>query len=243
MSKRAFPATEQKSAQRPKLRRPAFKKKAVRKPVVRKEMKFVDSGVNYFGAGKSLLAASNYSDLSDATYRLNLISEGTDRDNRIGRKVVIKKIDLSAWIFNNPLLNDPAPGFHATVVIWMDKDGTAPASTALTNLFTVDTGGTLVNYNFLRNLEDSARYQVLARKEFDYIGPRSGTNDLDTYPSAREVSAHLIVDIPVTYPSVGTSPNDKLIFVSFVTNHVQGTTAGFINPSLYFKARVWFEDQ
>lgn len=244
MSKRRQLFTEEKASTRPKLKRPLVKKTRVARQHLKTELKFRDGGVAYFGPGRQLLAGANYNDCSDSIYRLNLITEGTDRDNRIGRRVVIKKLAIRAWIFNDPFVGVEAPPpFHARMVVWVDKDGAVPANTAITNVYkTDDAPSTLINYNMLRNMEDSARYRVLAIKDFDYIAQFPDTAN-DNYPSARMAEADLVMDLAMTYPSSGTSPNDNLLMVSFITNRAQGLGAVNINPKIVFTSRVWFEDK
>lgn len=237
MSKRKTLFEEEKKT-RPKLRRPHVPPRP-RLKVARPELKFHTSGVDYFGAGRLLGATLNYNDCSDSVFRLNLLTEGTDRDNRIGRKVHLKKLVISAWLFNEVGAGDVIPA-NAKMVVWLDKDATAPSSTAILNVYEQESGSNAVNYNLLRNMSDPARYKVLAIKDFGYIGGASNTFPFDQYPSDRHAEAQLTLDLPCTYPGTGTSPNDNLLMVTFITNTLQST--GF-NPKIVFKARVWFEDK
>lgn len=233
-SKRKHQSEEKKSAP------PGLRKK---KPAVlykmRPELKFVDSGTDFF-VPKFLLANLNYNDCNDVTYRLNLVAQGTDRANRVGRKIVITRIEISGFLDN---INHEVP-FDAKMIVWLDKEASAPVSTQILSVYKKDSATNALNYNLIRDLNDSARYKVLAIKEFGHVGAGTGVAPNEVQPSSKQASAHLNVQIPVNYPSSGSSPVDNLMMVSFVCSRLQGSGAAFtISPEIKFQCRVMFTDQ
>lgn len=128
---------------------------------------------------------------------MNLVAQGTDENERIGRSITIKKIMLRGMIYHSTVAA-LASASCLRLIVYLDKqcNGAAAVSTDI-----LEDGTATNNIVSFRNLANSKRFQIL----FDNVWDLNPTTARDTGPQAGDLryyfSVYKNVNIPVEFDS------------------------------------------
>ncbi len=105
---------------------------------------------------------------------LNIIVQGNTESNRIGRKVILKRVDCKGLITLPSTADPTATSEIVRLLLVCDKQTNGAAFTA-TDLWETD------SYRSFNNLANSSRFQVLKSKTYTFSAPAgSGRGSTDT---------------------------------------------------------------
>lgn len=156
---------------------------------------------------------------------LNGIARGDDISERIGRKVMIKSIQLS--IKNNVIGGTGVDQCHRVMLVLDNQTNAA----ALTIAQVLSSSGTM----YYRNLENRARFRILFDKFFT-MNATGESGSMVNYKYYRKV------DIPVTFNNgdAGTVADivTGSLYILVVGDAAPGVTAG----KCYYYSRIRYED-
>lgn len=173
--------------------------------------------------------AQNYDfDTTGDIFLLNTIAQGTSVNQRVGKKVMMKSLQLRGYVFNNSaaLYNDCA----LLVVYDRRPTGSLPAITDI-----------LVSANAisLNNDNNSGRFKILKRCDFELVGAPSVTTG--TEASAATADFYLSLrDLPTVYKSAATGAiadiEEGALYLVTVGINAAGTSAaaGVLNCRVRF---------
>lgn len=158
------------------------------------ELKFFDT---YSGAAVAVGAAGTITNNC-----LNIIPQSDGQSGRVGRSVTVKAVYMKGFVNLASQATAVAATDTMRVIIYLDKQANGAAATA-GNILAVLPGGA-VDFLSFRNLENSARFQILAEKKFD-ITAMAGPAGVST--GAREISFNLAkkCNIPITWDSTAAT--------------------------------------
>lgn len=144
------------------------------------ELKFLDDVLNNTVVPESGLIVNT----------LLLISQGTGESERIGRKVMIKKLQISLEFLLLPSTDQDSMMDICRIIVYLDKQCNGTAATASNILDTPD----VLSW---RNIENSHRFNIL--KDFNIELRSQVTGNGTTLDSTRVKSVYKII-LDVNYP-------------------------------------------
>lgn len=156
------------------------------------------------------------------TSLLNNLGQGTDANNRIGDRILVKGMDFQ---FNITAFSATAPTFIDVFLVW-DKqpDGTICSVTDIFN-----TGTTNLTYQNIQNLE---RFVVL-RRHRTHMDSGVGLSDLVTW--------HIDLDASTRFP--GSTPGYPKTNDYLVVGLCGGIVGGVSGSNLAYTCRVTYTDE
>lgn len=198
----------------------------VRRPYT--ELKFHD-----FVSSTTLNVGLNQS--SQLATQLNLVPQGTDRNQRIGREVVMKYLVVRATVQvdNTGSANDSRTRHQC--VVFCDKEAGAISATAMSLLYKNSAG--VIDYNIQRDMGQPSRMMELARRRSPVM---FDSNDLafpDRYTWEFTVP---LKNMRARFSGSAVTPTDNLIYIGFICDQVQ---SAIVNPVYTISTRVVFEDK
>lgn len=216
----------------PGIRRKKAKRTVV--PAPKKESKFHDTSAPGFpGAGVLLTGTSNYT----TAQNLTLVSQGTDRDERIGREIFVTQLHVRATVFY------PSNGTGTNVncrfrcVVFIDKEAQTLGTNAMELIYKTRAAGQL-DMNTLRNMEDDpSRFKILYNQMSPELVP---ANENVGLPAFHTWETNLPVNLPVKYSSTGVVPVTNAMYIAWISDY---DVSAIFNPNFYYNCRIMFADQ
>lgn len=198
----------------------------------RPEIKFHDVAVV---APLSLLATQNYTD--NSLVLLNVIPQGTDRNQRIGRDVYMKALHVRAEANFFFEAGNPTEVSRFRCVAFYDNEAGSVSSTAIEQVYKTRVAGQ-IDMNITRNLVDSTRYKVI----FNGLSPTmAGSGSGIALPDKYTWEYDVPLNQKIRFAgSATTNPQNFLIYLVFIADNVQAAAA--FNPTFTLQSRVTFYD-
>lgn len=182
---------------------------------------------------------------------LNGLATGTDYNNRIGRKILIKSLLIRGVAkFNSTDVATPNQTRIGRIIIFIDKqpNGSDPAITSL-----LDYAGVSSNYSYLGvmaplNLNNRDRFVVLRDKFLKFnmgslqaaTGTTTGTISNDMYVNWKVYIKKLSID--VTYSNTNTVASiadisTNSMFIAFLSQDTAGSEK--LSTEMYYRIRYY----
>jgi len=160
------------------------------------------------------------------------IAEGTDSNDRIGIKILLKSLDLqldaiamvNAGIATPSTTTGTSPGFMDVFVVW-DKQPNGAVPTVATIFANTTTPLTFGNVGQLD------RFVVLRRRRFSFDGSKG---------LSETMTEHVPLELATRFADATASPNTNDIYIVALCNNAAG--AGTINGGIAYSARIKFVD-
>lgn len=200
----------------------------------RPEIKFHDFVV-LPSAPVQLQAGQNYTD--NSLMLLNVIPQGTDRINRIGRDVYMKSLHLRAEVDFFFEAGDPTKVNRFRCIAFYDTEAGSVGTNIIEQVYKTRAAGQ-IDMNITRNLTDSTRYRVL----FNGLSPTMAGNGSGIALPDKYTWEY---DVPLNQKirfagSATTNPQNFLLYLCFVSDDNQA--AALFNPRFSVQSRVMFYD-
>lgn len=200
----------------------------------RPEIKFHDVAI-LPAAPLTLQAGQNYTD--NSLVLLNVIPQGTDRINRIGRDVYMSKLHVRAEVDYFTVGADPFRVNRFRCIAFMDIEAGSVGTNTVEQVYKTRAAGQ-IDMNITRNLTDSTRYRVLFNGLSPTMAGSSGGLSLpDKYTWEYDVPLNQKIRFA---GSATTNPQNYLIYLCFVSDDNQ--LAGSFEPRFTLQSRVMFYD-
>ncbi len=209
-----------------------------RRPYRRRARKFrpgYDRTSGFYGRFTGPTAELKFHDVSvdDAIVALTLnitnltvIPEGNGEEQRVGRKISIKKIHVKGTVDLSTGTDFQNASDHVTCMLVQDTQTNGAAFVAL-DLLEVDT------YKSFRNLANSQRFKVLwKRKYIVQVGGGAPTGAAFAFgEDIKDISANVKCNIPMEYDNsattgaIGTVRSNNVYWVTISSSNSAGITA------------------
>jgi hypothetical protein len=168
--------------------------------------------VGYYGRFKSGTPELKYKDREhefvqvdadgEIDSSLNIVAQGDGPSERIGRKIVIKKINIRGYVsWESPSISSPENTYdQLRLIIYLDKQCNGTAATVSDILETED----IRSFN---NLSNKSRFKILSDQRFDLFSHAGGsTGSDDTYsPGYKSFTKFIKCNIPIEYDQTATT--------------------------------------
>jgi len=181
----------------------------------------------------------HYSDLAQATYAcdttgsvtpLNLIAEGNDNVNRLGRKALMKQVCVRGYAL--PTSNAQIGAQGRVLLVWDNAaNGALPV---ITDIYTAITSSSFLNVN------NVARFSILAEHPFElgYFNSTATQTAADQSIKRIDIRINLnsITEFSGTTAAIASIQNGALLLVTM------GSTAAATGITATLSTRVTFVD-
>lgn len=170
---------------------------------------------------------------------LNFVSAGTDRNNRIGREIHMKRLHHTAIVSTIASANVAIP-VRFRCIIFIDKESVQPLSADLLQEVYKGVSPVFVDFNLRRNMTDPSRFKVLYSKESPTIQFRpSGNAGL---PLEYTWDVNIPLKEVVNYASGSNVPLKNNLYCVFMSDQAIGAGTAQ-EPFFTNQSRVMFTDQ
>lgn len=180
------------------------------------ELKFLDTTINQASIGTGGVIFPS----------MNIIPQGDTQSNRLGRKVVVTKINARFAVLNVTAVAGVS-GSSIRVILYVDKQCNGAAATVAQILATAD-------WRSLLNLDNSMRFQILKDQIYTLnITAPSGTAGTAWITERQDVVWNVKCRVPImfdnsTITGAITSITSSNIGVLAVCSDAEGDISGFV---------------
>jgi len=230
------------------MKRRSFRKRRFQRKGVRPELKYLDTdfnGLNTTSLQGNAKAGTEHIGTARTMVTLNNIIQGMDNNERIGREILIKSVEIKATVtLNDTATPEAGPLANARLVLLWDLQPNGSATTpTLDTIFEANTEtGTVapITSNNLMNLNYKDRFVVLWNKKFTIGNVSGGTSAGD---SCKVVKMYRKLWLKTRYQGtgagIGAIATGRLFLVCIGDSPTAGGSKG---AQVFGNARIRFVD-
>jgi len=201
-------------------------------------------------------AAQNLTELKHLDFYMNAITpskdwqigqlgflptQGTDSNNRIGRKVKVVRLDIICRLATSPVTGVAPGGDEVIMQVWQDKR-TRGATTSLSDIYLVDSGGVNRTIRSLRNPDNLSRFKLITTHQHNVQiqGIVVAATPLAAEVQPAVIKQSIKVNAPFEFDAGGLPTIANVMTNSFCMTIVNVTDSANLDYDM--AVRAWYTD-